>query len=168
MSDVLGPGLHENKRWGEIERALSGGSLDGIISKLEIGDHDVYLKTSWWSGSIVRIDLTLSGCPGGVREPTPREVVLETANIDLARASCEVICKQASELLQAGTVGIGHVIEDWAGRRTYPSGYCPQIPGLDANGNTVNATFQKGPIDAAAKYMRLRINEWSDMMDPKR
>ena len=164
MLDLLGPGLHDNKQWGEIEKALAEGSLPGITSKLEIGNHDVYLKTSWWKGSIVRIDLTLSGCPGGSRTSTPLETTLETANIDLARSSCETICKQASEMLQSGVVGIGHIIDDWAGRQTYPGGDCPQIPGVDSDGNPVPATYQRGPIDAAAKYMRLRIDDWSKLM----
>ncbi len=167
MSDMIGPGLYENKRWGQIERALSEGALAGIISKLEIGDHDVYLKTSWWEGSIIRIDLTLSGRLNGDSAATPREVTLETTNIDLARSSCEMVCKQASEMLQSGIVGIGHVIDDWIGRNTYPSGYCPQIPGVDESGNTLGATFQKGPVDAAAKYMKLRIEEWSELMAAK-
>lgn len=165
--DVLGPGLHSSARWLGIEKALHTESLPGITAKLEIGDHDVYLKTAWKDGSIVRLDLTLSGSSGGTEDSTPLEVSLETAKLDLARTSCEAICKAASEMLQSGVVGIGHIIDDWAGRKTFPDGYCPQIPGIGPDGEPVSGTEQKGPLDAAAKYMRLRIEEWSRMMAPE-
>ncbi len=167
MSDLLGPGLHAGDRWLGIEKALHEESLPGITAKLEIGDHDVYLKTAWRNGSIVRIDLTLSGCSNENGASTPLEVSLETAKMDLARSSCETICKQASEMLQSGVVGIGHVIDDWAGRQTYPDGYCPQIPGIGPDGKPSDRTYQRGPLDAAAKYMRLRIDEWSKLMAPE-
>ena len=164
IKDVFedGPGISKNEMWGKAEKRFSNGGLPGITCKMEIGNHDVYLKTSWLEGRIVRIDITLSR--GDRYQPvTEKEISLSSSIFDNARYDIETICKHASELLQSGAVGIKHVVDDWMGRRGYPNGYCPQIPAIGESGEK-GPTYQKGPMDAAAKLILMRANDWKKMI----
>jgi len=166
LDDVLDcdAGLSDGAMWRAVEGALSNDGLCGITAKLEIGQHDLYLKTSWYHCRIVRVDITLSRNNENYHA-TVKEATLDATRFDLARSALESICKQASDMLQSGVVGIDYVINDWVGREMYPSGYCPQLPGMDANGVEAGATFQKGPTDAVAKYIRRNLERWVKIME---
>lgn len=147
--------LHQNSHWKRVNNLLHQSELSGILAKIEIGEADVYLNTCWLDGKIVKIDITLSrskdmddGLP-----KSAREVSLEASKFDLARTAMESMCKMASEMLQSGIVGIDYIVDDWAGREMYPSGFSPQAGGM-----------VKGPSDAVAKIIRRRFEEWKEFM----
>lgn len=147
-------GLVNNVRWRKLNRMLEEDVLPGLIVKFQIGAHDLYLKTVWHQGEIVRIDLTLSGRDEDESLlKTGREVSAEADRYDLARSSIEALCAMASDMLMTGVVDIDYVIGDWAGREMYPDGVCPQIEAI-----------VKGPIDGAAKLMRARFGAWRKHM----
>jgi hypothetical protein len=147
--------LTKNSHWKRVNAKLYQSELPGILAKIEIGEADVYLNTCWLDGKIVKIDITLSrskdtddGLP-----KSAREVSLEASKFDLARTAMESMCKMASEMLQSGIVDIDYIINDWAGREMFPSGFSPQINGM-----------VKGPSDAAAKLIRQRFEQWREFM----
>jgi|GEM_PF-3141510 len=164
-----GPSLSENKEWREIDAAMRGVGLSGISAKIEIGQHDLYLKTAWFKGRIVRIDITLSHGRGIVEDLPKSEhmVNLETTRFDLARSWVENECRMASNLLQTGKAGIGTIIDEWIMVEGYPSGYCPQICGVNPETGESGPTFQRGPLHASAMILRRNLVRWSEEMKDK-
>lgn len=160
------PKLSDNEMWKAIEARLrSNDGLPGFTYKMEIGDYDIYVKTAWYKAKIVRIDVTLSqkGHKGKRRAASPSEESLEATRFDLAKASLETICQQASDMLQSGQVGIGHIVDEWMGSEMYPMGWCPQLPMANAEGE-VGPSVVKGPIDAVAKLIKRRLPVWTQRM----
>jgi hypothetical protein len=163
-----GPQLTSLKEWREIDNVFrSVQSLPSITAKLEIGQHDLYLKTAWYRGRIVRIDITLSrGHDAHDDLPkTGQQASLETTRYDLARSWVEDSCRLASNLLQTGQVGIATIIENWIGMEGYPVGYCKQLPGVNPDTGEVGPSFQKGPLHAAAALILRRLVEWTERME---
>jgi len=161
-----GPDLTRNKEWREIDAKMRKGGLPGISAKIEIGQHDLYLKTAWHGGRIVRIDITLSR-GRGIADDLPKsehQVNLETTRFDLARSWVENECRMASNLLQTGKAGIGTVIDEWTMVEGYPSGYCPQIPGVNPETGMTGPTFQRGPLHASAMLLRRNLVRWTESM----
>jgi len=163
---AAGPNLTLLPRWRQIDAALrSIDGLPGITAKVEIGMHDLYLKTAWFQGKIVRLDITLSRGKDAQNDlpKSAKEANLETTRFDLARAWVENECRTASLLLQTGEAGIGTIIDEWTGVEGYPQGHCPQLPALnDAGEVTGGATFQKGPLHAAAMLLQRRLVPWTE------
>ena len=159
-----GPSLSGNSDWNDAEKILCRDGLHGFSNKLNIGEHDIYLKTAWRDGQIVRIDITLSRGHKENSAQTARETNLEVTRFDSAKAALESICVHASEMLQSNQVGIGHIINDWIGREMYPSGLCPQLSEIDPETGHAGASFVKGPTDAAARLIRRRLVEWTEIM----
>ena len=159
-----GPNLKLLPRWRQIDAALSSiDGLPGITAKIEIGQHDLYLKTAWFEGKIVRLDITLSR-GRGVDDGLPlseRQVNLETTRFDLARSWVENECRMASNLLQTGEAGIGTITEEWIGVEGYPSGHCKQLPGVNPETGESGPTFQRGPLTAAGMLIQRRLVEWT-------
>jgi hypothetical protein len=160
--------LYQNQRWREIDAAMrDGGGLPGITSKIEIGQHDIYLKTAWFKGQIVRIDITLSRGRDATDDlpRSAKEVSLETTRYDLARAWAEDSCRMASNLLQTGEASIEDVISEWIGVEGYPQGYCPQLPGVNPETGEEGPTFQKGPLHVAALILTKRLPVWTKWIE---
>jgi len=162
-----GPNLMLEQNWREIDAALRGDGLNGLTAKMEIGQHDLYVKTAWYKGRIVRIDITLSrGREATDDLPKSEQMVsLEITRFDLARSWVENECRMASNLLQTGKAGIGTIISEWTGVSGYPSGFCPQIKGVNPETGDVGPTFQQGPLHAAANLLRARLVDWTAIME---
>jgi hypothetical protein len=161
-----GPSLSREKNWREIDAALRGDGLPGITAKMEIGGHDLYLETAWYKGRIVRIDITLSRGKD-ITDDLPKSeqmVSMEITRFDLARSWVENECRMASNLLQTGKAGIDTILSEWSGVSGYPSGFCPQIKGVNPETGEVGPTFQRGPLHAAAMLLRARLVEWTEIM----
>ena len=104
--------------------------MPGIVQKLEIGGESIYLKIGFTECRPTWVSLTLG-----------HEVGHEGSNEN--RTLIEVICKQASVLLETGTWTIDDLADNWiATQNCKPSGICPQINGI-----------AKSPLDAAAKWI---------------
>jgi len=165
-----GPNLTTIPTWQEIDAELRAGGLPGITAKIEIGQHDLYLKTAWYKGRIVRLDITLSRGrePGDDLPKTHHMITLETTRFDLARSWVENECRMASNLLQTGQAGIGTILDEWVGVEGYPSGFCPQLPGVNPETGLSGPTYQKGPLHAAAMLIRSRLVAWSEFVQRNR
>jgi len=168
LQEVLsaGPDLRTVKEWQMINNSMLGDGLPGITTKVEIGGHDLYLKTVWFRGRVVRIDITLSrGTVAGEDVPKSGHAVsLEATRFDLARSWLENECRMASNLLQTGSAGIGTIIEEWTMVSGFPSGHCPQLPPMGPDGPEEGATFQCGPLHAIAMILRKRLPDWAEQM----
>jgi len=161
-----GPNLEACPEWAAINDKLSHRGLPGIVSKVEIGQHDIYLKTAWYEGRVVRIDITLSRGRGIDDGPQSiDQVKMESTRFDLARSWVENECRMASNLLQTGYAGIGTIVEEWRGVEGYPSGFCKQLPGVNPDTGENGPTFQKGPLHAAAMIIIDRLVSWSELME---
>lgn len=161
-----GPNLRSEKEWKIINNEMLTDCLPGITAKIEIGGHDLYLKTTWFDGRIVRIDITVSR-GRGVYDNLPmsgHSVTLETTRYDLARSWLENECRMASNLLQTGKAGIGTVIEEWTMVEGFPSGHCPQLPAKNVETGDSGPTYQCGPLHAVAMVLRRRLPEWTALM----
>jgi hypothetical protein len=168
LKEILdsGPFLSELKEWREVESILMIGELPGIISKMEIDQYDLYIKTAWLKGNVARIDITLSrGHDSSDELPrSEQQASLEATRFDLARSWIEGECRMASHLLQTGNVGMGVILEEWIGAEGYPSGLCPQIVGVNPQTGERGPTFVKGPLHAAGMLIRRRLVQWTEMM----
>lgn len=156
--------LSDIPRWRAIEKAMSDDFLYGFTSKVEIGTYDLYLKTTWYEGKIIKVDITMSRGHDEMEDfpKSVRMAELENTRYDLAVRSVASACRDASSLLQSGVVGIGFVLREWAAIEGYPSGWCPQIK--DEYNPACGATFVSGPLDAAAKLIRQRLPQWTEWM----
>lgn len=161
---LSGPDLYQSREWLEIDRVFLTSEYPGIIAKMEVGSHDLYLKTAWKDGRIIRIDITLSrgkdnynGLP-----VSARQVGVEASRFDLARSWIESECRMASNLLQTGKAGIGTIIKEWLGVAGFPCGYCPQLPGIDPETGESGPTYQIGPLHAAAMLIKSRLVDWTE------
>jgi len=160
-----GPSLRSSQEWKKINAGLRDG-LHGVNAKMEIGHHDLYIKTDWYDGRIVRIDVTLSRGKDTTDDLPKSEhtMSLETTRFDLARSWIENECRMASDLLQTGEAGIGDVIDEWVAVEGYPSGYCKQLPGVNLETGEVGPTFQRGPLHAVAMLIKRRLVAWSEFV----
>lgn len=162
----VGGSLSMNPRWRRIQRELETSVLPGKTVKLEVGGADLYVKTGWFGGTIVYIEVTFSRShdEDGTQDDNgqhdderkrlerKRRERLETTRANLARAAIADACGRATELLQTGQVSLGHVLAGWSSDHHgygYPEGICPQLR------CTVN-----GPMQAVARLIRERILEW--------
>lgn len=127
----------------KIEGRLTADTLRGVTAKLTVGDCDLYLKTAWLDGRIVRIDLTLSRGGSGVAQDA----------YYLARSWVEDSCRMASKLLERGA-DIEEVVAMWKGVEGYPSGACVQLQQL-----------VKGPLHAIAVLIENRHDRWRNQID---
>ena len=81
--------IYKNKQWLQVDEALRHDGLQGITAKVTMGDHELYIKTAWFAGRIVHIDITISR---GQRDDGPISVGLasaEATKYDLARSWVE-------------------------------------------------------------------------------
>lgn len=150
---AVGPNLADSKTWKKINAKLGSEGLLGMTSKLVIGNHDVYVKTSWFGRSIVRIDITLSSGRGSL-SPDTQDDSLDQTRFDLSKSWVEDSCRMASNLLQTGNVGINTILDSWLGVEGYPQGYCPQLGGI-----------MKGPLHAVAVLIKNRLYSWYTKID---
>ena len=126
-----------------IEGRITTDTLRGMTAKLAVGDCDLYLKTAWFEGRIVRIDLTISRGGTGVAQEA----------YYLARSWVEDSCRMASKLLERGA-DIEEIIGMWKGVEGYPSGACDQLQQL-----------VKGPLHAIAVLIENRHDTWRDSIE---
>jgi hypothetical protein len=131
--------------WAQAEEGLAQGA-EGRTVKMTIGDHDIYAKVGFVADRPVYIDITIGHGREGNGYTSPLANELATQLVDDARAQLEVICRQASTLLQIGAWDLGDITAAWRGTKFEPSGVCPQVQGLVSS-----------PLDAIARYLGARM-----------
>jgi hypothetical protein len=130
--------------WARAELALAQGT-EGRTVKLVIDGRDLYVKVAFAMAEArpVHIDITLGHSPQLERRyETLVANELATQLVDDARAQLEVICRQASALMQLGVWGLEDLQATWRGTKFSPAGFCPQVCG-----------FVSSPLDAVARYL---------------
>jgi len=140
--------------WAAAEAALGQGA-EGRTAKLAIGAHDLYAKMAFLGDRPIYINITISrgAHAEGYADPVADE--LATQIVDDARAQLEVICRQASTLMQLGAWGLADLTAAWRGTKFEPSGVCPQVAGIVSS-----------PLDAVARYLGARLETGSWMPPP--
>jgi len=138
-------------------------SHDGVVGKtvkIDIGSHDMYVKTGWFEGRLIRIDATVTPGPS---EPVNELQPLEASRYDIVRMWIESECQLASDLLATGEVEVEYLIEWWKGRRGYPKGYSQKMS-FENDAGIVQPMPVAGPFDAMSKLFEARIGEWRNEM----
>lgn len=132
------------------DRALRD-EITSVTNKLTIGAHNVYAHLGWFEGHPVYVDVVVAHDPLTEirRYQTPEATELATQIVDNARASIEVICRQASRLLASRTWTLDDLIASWSATKFDPCGVCPQVERI-----------VKSPLDAVAALCALRKAQW--------
>lgn len=134
-----------NPAWQDAEQALGRG-VEGFTAKLTIGTHDFYATVGTDAGRPVIIDITLGrSAECDMRFTDSNANDLATQAVNDTRAMIEVICRQATALLQADIWSIDDLIEQWRRTQFEPAGVCPQVQGVVSS-----------PLDAVARYLQQR------------
>jgi len=69
------------------------------------------------------------------------------AQAGTAKAVLRELCRELSQRLRHGEVGLGHIVDRWRAQRFEPAGYCPQT-------NSMITSI----LDGAAKVLAKRYN----------
>lgn len=158
----MNAGIQENQAWILAEARLGSG-IPTITRRLTVGGHDLYAKFGFDAGRPVFVDVTLGrsatdaarhdncGVECGHRGCMANE--LATRVVDGVRAQLEVICRQASALLQANVWTLDDLVDAWIGTQFEPSGVCPEAE-----------TIAHSPLDAIAKIARRDGARWQQEM----
>lgn len=149
-------GINSNAQWCATEELLQAG-LPTITRKITIGDHDIYMKIGIDDRRPVFIDITIGRSGGDAARhdacaaPNRQCIADELATrvVDGARAQLEIICRQASVLLQANVWNIEDLVQEWRGTRFEPSGPCIELE-----------MIAKSPLDAAAAWCTRDAARW--------
>lgn len=146
-----GGGIEMNGAWREAEDALADGrGIDTITNKLTIGGHDMYLKIGWHDSRPVMVDVTLTHNTRMERcYKDELQNELATNLVSNTKASLEIMCRQASALLQANVWTLDDMIAAWRGTQFEPSGVCPQAQ-----------MVAKSPLDAIARLCEIKKETW--------
>ena len=142
--------------------------IQSITTKLTINDdkfnHDMYVKIGWFKEKPVWIELTLSQMSqitleNGQKRVEESEEVTELRRhmVENSRVTMEIICKQASSMLQGEDCGIEWLAALWRGTKFEPSGKCVA---LAANDPTKPYVKVKSPLDAVAQLIEMKMDEW--------
>lgn len=137
--------IAENVAYSDAERCLAR-SADGFTSKLSVGMHDLYVKVALDGERIIFVDITLGHANGHM--PSYIDAIsneLATQRLNDSRSMLEVICRQASTLLQSGVWDTWRLISSWRATQFEPSGVCEQL-------NTIVSS----PLDAVARLLEKR------------
>lgn len=158
------------KYWQKVEQTLSRDGVTTLTQKLTIIDseaqeHDFYLKVGWWRGRPVWIDITKArhakegtGDTLDIHQSAlPLVTALRRRMIDLSRSTLEIICRQASLLLSTRRCRLEELADLWRVTETEPPGRCEQV--VDDLGDKVH-----GPLDAVAKFLKMKGPEWEKRM----
>jgi hypothetical protein len=152
-----------------IDDALNRDGVKAITSKLVIHDgerpHDLYIKTGWWRGRPVWVDVTISqssneGMTDSLDLPMaalPLVVHLRRRITENTRALVEIVCREATLLMSSRRCTLGELADLWRATEAEPRGRCQQV--VDECGDRVH-----GPLDAAAKLFKLKAAEWEEKM----
>jgi hypothetical protein len=155
-----------------IEAALGKEGVEAITSKLVIHDgerpHDIYVKTGWWRGYPIWVDVTISrssneGMTDSLDLPIaalPLVVNLRRRITENTRALVEIVCREATLLLSSRRCSLEELADMWRATEAEPKGKCGQV--VDDCGDRVH-----GPLDAAAKLFKLKAAEWEKKMAHK-
>lgn len=158
--------VYKNKEWIQVDKALRHvDGLQGITSKIIIGDHALYVKTAWFAGKIVHIDITISREKGDEGPVSVGLASAEATNYDLARSWVETSCRMASTMLQMGEAEIEDIAEEWKGVSGFPKGYCMQLLATNPETGEIGPTFQPSPLSAAAMLIMRRKDDWAKRLD---
>jgi len=150
------------RRCEKIEKFLLQEGAESFVNKMSINDgeheHDFYLKVAWWRGRPVWIDITKSRNSVEIDNGGDvLETVLQGRLTDSTRSFMEIVCREASLLLSSRRCSLEDIAELWRVTQTEPKGTCQQV--ADAMGTRVH-----GPLDAAAKMLRLKAKDWVSKM----
>lgn len=149
-----------SKRSRHIAASLELDCLSGFTDKLEIVGQDLYVKVSFFRGTLAYIDVTLSASKKDEVLTTHAMATLEATKTDNARSMIEMLCRQANELLQSGTWTWETLVHAWSGSRFEPAGVCKfptfrVMEDLEEWGGIVSS-----PLDAVAKLIQKRMPSW--------
>lgn len=152
-----------NNKWERIEALMKAKSIRAQNVKIVICDgshnHDLYVKLGWAERRWVWIDITVSrfteihGKSETTDEVDARRKLLETN-----KRLIEIICFHATELLQSGERTLQDIVKSWKGTHSHPEGVCESIRTKDNEGRVTS------PLDAAAKLIEKRIDQWEEEM----
>lgn len=132
-----------------------------ITTKLEVGSYILILKVGWRSVRPVFVDIKITVKNGFFRHGELSDVVaLRSEHLRSANASMELICRQASLLMESGVWGLKELCEHWRGTQVFYGGAVPSLPYYDGCIQQV-AT---GTLDAAARLIELRVKGWNEKM----
>ncbi|MEN6368293.1 MAG: hypothetical protein ABFD77_01170 [Thermotogota bacterium] len=150
-----------------VEAAIERDGVQTITHKLVIQgehQHDIYVKTGWWRGRPVWVDLTISAGKDGEngkdkipRSLAPLVVDLRRRVIESSRCLSEIVCREATLLLSSRRCSLDELADLWRATEGEPRGRCEQV--TDELGDRVH-----GPFDAAAKLFKLKGKEWEQKM----
>lgn len=128
-----------------------------ITTKFTVGTYDLYLHVSWdQGGQPVHVDLFVS--PSAVMYPamgSVREEEYLVNQVAFLKSAIEVITRQASILLAAGTWTLDDLCKAWRGTHVYHGGLM-MIDGA--------SQLAGGPLDAAARLIEARMEGWQCRM----
>ena len=140
-----------NAAWRDAEQALAVG-IETITNKITIDGHDLYVKIGWHQRRPVMVDVTLTHNTNMERNHKDEEAnELATRLVSNTKASLEIMCRQASALLQANIWTLDDMITAWRGTKFEPSGLCPQAQ-----------MIAQSPLDAIARLCEIKKAEWND------
>ncbi len=156
------------EEWTRIERFLECGTMDTVNTKIviddEVNEHDLYVKVGWADDRWVWVDITMSRYSGKLCPDEPAQVSeLRRELTETTRRLLEIACAHATELIQSDERTILDITGKWKGRSFAPSGVCKSV---------VTSTNEIGrvlsPLDAAAKIIELKLQEWERTMKLKK
>lgn len=157
--------MNEERKLSPLERFRiaigSHAGISGMTVKIDIGDHDMYVKLGWLDGRIVRIDATVSSLSSTISDSEMDS--LEASRYDIVRMWIESECQLASDLLASGVVEVEYLIGWWKARRGYPSGYSYKLK-FENDSGSIQPMPVAGPFDAIAKLFEQRIESWRSTM----
>jgi hypothetical protein len=137
----------------EIDSVLSQESIKTITNKIGVGTSEIFLKIGWHKSKAVFIDITLAD--GATKKHDSNETLKEgevfSSQVKFARASIEVICRQASLLLQNNVSTLEQIATVWAGTSIYHGGMSPQLECVCSS-----------PLDAASRMIKNSLTEWEE------
>jgi len=158
-------GIKVNTDWQAVEKTLKEEDIKTLTNKLVVGEFDLYFKLGFYpvegdpDGRMrpVMVDITFTRA--GSKETFECEEcdMRESRRYEDMRSYLEVVCRQASALLQANIWTLNDLSDMWIMTRFEPSGACEQIAGI-----------AKSPLDACAKLVRANQARWSLQMREKK
>ena len=153
------------EKWSHIEALLSKGeTMDTVNTKLVINDgfcdfelwaHVGKIEKRW-----VWVDLKISIRPEHTSDETPIVANLKRQLVDANKRLLEIVCAQATMLLQSDERTIEEITGPWIGTRFEPSGTCETVKCERMPEGIVTS-----PLDAFAKLVHLKLEHFDQLTE---
>lgn len=143
-----------------IRRCMETDAIQTITQKFTVRDrykveHDFYLKIGWYHGRPVLLELVLPRAQANRNSVTDmREVECYGRMLETSRGALEIICAQATELLQTKQFNLEDIEQMWTATRFDPSGTCRQVEMAGSSSAVLS------PLDALAKLFKQSRKKW--------